>query len=80
MCTCTMSAEELSHMVHLIDWAGNYTYPGFWADWDGEQVHFGGAWHNVPDMLTTEEEPVTAMVQQHAVAHGGLCWQCHTGH
>jgi hypothetical protein len=36
----------------VIDFAGNYKYKGFWADWcpNSKRVIFGGHWFNIPDL------------------------------
>lgn len=38
--------------ICVYDFAGNYRYPGFWADYyvDEKITRFGGAWADVPDM------------------------------
>ena len=37
------------------DFAGNNSQMGFWADWDGKIVVFGGAWRHVPTWETTTQ-------------------------
>ena len=38
--------------ICIIDYAGNYKYPGFWCDYFPHEqiVKFGGDWYDIPSM------------------------------
>jgi hypothetical protein len=56
--------------ICIEDFSGNSDQGGFWADWDGQRVWFGGTWQGVPDMPTPDgtvnEDQVTQWVDQHS--------------
>jgi hypothetical protein len=53
--------------VCIVDFAGNYNTPGFWADWFPEEkiLHFGGAW-GWYDPIYCPKEPTEDFVYQYA--------------
>ena len=64
--------------ICVYDFCGSMKWPGgsrlpasFWADWDGEQVVFGGDWSDVPPMRSLSE-PTEEQCWEHARTYGAI--------
>lgn len=51
-CSCAQGVGLCDATICIIDFAGNYKYRGFWADWcpHTKKVYFGGFWAMVPTL------------------------------
>lgn len=67
-----MAEEEKDKPIDIcvFDFCG-YLEPGhfpisMWADWDGEEVTFGGEWVNIPP-LKTRKKPTEQQILDHTI-------------